>query len=174
MTTQPDERFPVEHPGEVRPPDLPWRANLLPRGLSGAAGLLFLVVGIVGLAMTGTSDFVGTSDNHELLVFHLNPLHSVVHIVVGALVLPGVISLRLSRLAGAVLLTAYGAAVLYGLLVAVFPDIDVLNLNVADNWLHFAAMLTGAIVLIWPPVDAEERGGVPPPARSAEPVAGSD
>lgn len=120
----------------------------LPEILGLAFGAVYLLVGIVGFFITGFDDFAGHGD-HTLLIFDINPLHNVVHIVIG------IAGLLLSRtLAGArtygwLLAVGYGAAFVYGL-VAVGEDWDILNINAADNVLHIATALVGLVIALLP------------------------
>ncbi|GAA3183117.1 DUF4383 domain-containing protein [Blastococcus jejuensis] len=123
-------------------------SRTLPEILGLAFGAVYLLVGIVGFFITGFDDFAGHGD-HTLLIFDINPLHNVVHIVIG------IAGLLLSRtLAGArtygwLLAVGYGAAFVYGL-VAVGEDWDILNINAADNVLHIATALVGLVIALLP------------------------
>ncbi len=44
-------------------------------------GAVYLVVGLAGFAVTGFSDFAG-HHHHPLLIFAVNPLHNLIHLVV--------------------------------------------------------------------------------------------
>ena len=46
-------------------------------------GAAYILVGLVGFALTGFSDFAAP-DGHLLLVFEINPLHNVVHLLIGS------------------------------------------------------------------------------------------
>ncbi len=117
----------------------PW-----PQVLGLAFGAIYLLVGIVGFFITGFRDFATHSDA-TLIVFDINPLHNIVHILIG------VAGLALSRtLAGAktfglLLLVGYGAAFVYGLF-ATGRDWDILNLNWADNILHILSAAVGGAI----------------------------
>jgi hypothetical protein len=117
----------------------PW-----PQVLGLAFGAIYLLVGIVGFFITGFDDFAGHT-NETLIVFRINPLHNIVHILIG------VVGLALSRtLVGAktfglLLLVGYGAAFVYGLF-ATGRSWDILNLNWADNILHIASALVGGAI----------------------------
>lgn len=123
-------------------------SRTLPEILGLAFGAVYLLVGIVGFFITGFDDFAGHGD-HTLLIFDINPLHNVVHIVIG------IAGLLLSRtLAGArtygwLLAVGYGAAFVYGL-VAVGEDWDILNINAADNVLHLGTALVGLVIALLP------------------------
>ena len=117
----------------------PW-----PQLLGLAFGAIYLLVGIAGFFVTAFRDFASPSDA-TLIVFDINPLHNIVHILIG------VAGLALSRtLAGAktfglLLLVGYGAAFVYGLF-ATGQDWDILNLNWADNILHIASAVVGGAI----------------------------
>ena len=119
----------------------PW-----PQVLGLAFGAIYLLVGIVGFFVTGFDNFAGHSDD-TLIIFDINPLHNIVHILIG------VAGLALSRtLAGAktfglLLLVGYGAAFLYGLF-ATGKDWDFLNLNWADNVLHLLTAAVGVVIAL--------------------------
>ena len=118
----------------------PW-----PQTLGLAFGAIYLLVGIVGFFVTGFDNFAGNEQHEMLLFFMINPLHNVVHVLIG------VVGLALSRtLAGAktfglLLAVGYGLAFVYGL-VAVGKDWDFLNINGADNVLHLLSALVGAAI----------------------------
>ena len=48
-------------------------------------GVVYLLIGIVGFAVTGFDDFASDTFGEKLLIFPLNPLHNLVHIAIGAL-----------------------------------------------------------------------------------------
>ena len=118
----------------------PW-----PQMLGLAFGAIYLLVGIVGFFITGFDNFASHNDDATLIVFDINPLHNIVHILIG------VAGLALSRtLAGAktfglLLLVGYGLAFVYGLF-ATGNDWDVLNLNCADKILHIASAIVGGAI----------------------------
>jgi hypothetical protein len=119
----------------------PW-----PQTLGLAFGAIYLLVGIVGFFVTGFDNFANNAQDHEmLLVFAINPLHNIVHILIG------VVGLALSRtLAGAktfglLLAVGYGLAFLYGV-IAVNAEWDILNINWADNVLHIGSAIVGGAI----------------------------
>ncbi|NKQ54813.1 DUF4383 domain-containing protein [Amycolatopsis sp. K13G38] len=132
--------------------------------LAGIVGLVYLAVGVVGFARTGFSDFTG-NQQQVLLGFMINPLHNLVHVVVGAIGLLAAASSGLSRTFGWVLFLAYGVVAIWGLMITgVISTNPVsglgnpLNLNAADNWLHIGSALVGLIIAIMP---ARKRVHVP-------------
>jgi Domain of unknown function (DUF4383) len=106
-------------------------------------GAIYVLIGIVGFFITGFSDFAG-SEGRTLILFDINPLHNVVHLVVGIAFLAAsrveATARTISTLVGAV----YLAVGLLGLFIAGTDDLNLLALNQADNVLH---LLSGAIAL---------------------------
>jgi uncharacterized protein DUF4383 len=124
-----------------------------PQTLALAFGVIYLLVGIVGFFITGFDGFVSNraADGNDdmLLFFMINPLHNVVHIVIG---LAGILLSRTlagARTYGWLLAVGYGAAFVYGLLAA-GKDWDFLNINAADNVLHIATAVIGLVIALGP------------------------
>lgn len=123
-----------------------------------AFGIVYLVVGLVGFAVTGFDNFAAET-NEKLIVFAINPLHNIAHIGVGALLLVGSgrheTAKSVNLMVGIVylLLAILGFA---GVLVE-----DLLNVNQADNFLHIG---TAALALYFGTAGAEMRTGA---ARTA-------
>lgn len=113
-------------------------------------GIVFLLVGIAGWFVTGFSGWTSTDESRQLLGFGVNPLHNVVHLLLGLL---GVLMWRTrggARGYGWILVIGYGAASVYGLIVVNQPHLNVLNINGADNGLHIGSTILGLIVALWP------------------------
>ena len=55
---------------------------------AGIVGVGYLLVGIAGFALTGVDGFAG-HEHHTLLIFAVNPLHNVVHVVLALVWLLG-------------------------------------------------------------------------------------
>jgi hypothetical protein len=126
------------------------RGKSVPEILGLAFGAVYLLVGIVGFFVTGFDNFAGNAQHEALLgIFMINPLHNIVHILIG------VAGLALSRtLAGArsfgwLLAVGYGAAFIYGL-IAIGQSWDFLNINTADNVLHLLSALVGLVIALLP------------------------
>ena len=117
----------------------PW-----PQMLGLAFGAVYLLVGIVGFFITGFDDFATHSDA-TLIVFDINPLHNIVHILIGVLGLALSRTLAGAKTFGLILLVGYGAAFIYGV-IAVDADWDFLNINWADNILHIVSALVGGAI----------------------------
>lgn len=110
-------------------------------------GALFTLTGLIGFAITGFDDFAGRT-GETLLGFEINPLHNIVHLVIG---LAGLALWRradTARTYGWVLFGGYGLAFFYGLAVAGKDSSDgnFLSLNGADNVLHLLGALAGLFI----------------------------
>jgi heme/copper-type cytochrome/quinol oxidase subunit 3 len=122
----------------------PW-----PQLLALVFGAVYLLVGIVGFFVTGFDDFASSHQHEMLLFFMINPLHNIVHIVIGLAGLLLARSLAGARTYGWLLAVGYAAAFLYGLF-AVGESWDFLNINAADNVLHLLTALVGLVIALGP------------------------
>ncbi|WP_097196814.1 DUF4383 domain-containing protein [Blastococcus aggregatus] len=132
------------------------RAMTWPQILGLAFGAVYLLIGIIGFFITGFDNFLGNENgqpahhvDENLLGFMINPMHNVVHILIGAVGLALSRTLAGARTYGWLLAIGYGAAFVYGL-VAVGEDWDFLNLNAADNVLHILTALVGLAIALGP------------------------
>jgi hypothetical protein len=122
----------------------PW-----PQLLALIFGAVYLLVGIVGFFITGFDNFADNSQHEMLLFFMINPLHNIVHIVIGVAGLLLARTLAGARTYGWLLAVGYGAAFVYGL-IAVGKSWDFLNINAADNVLHIATAAVGLLIALGP------------------------
>jgi hypothetical protein len=102
-------------------------------------GAVYVLVGLLGFAFTGFSNFAGTSDD-KLLLFGVNPLHNIVHLAVGALWLA---SSRTESSARAVSTLIGAVYLLVGVLGLFINGESDLNINQPDNALHLASAALG-------------------------------
>lgn len=116
-------------------------------------GVVYLAIGLVGFAVTGFDGFTEHDHSQTLLGFAINPLHNIVHIVIGVLGIALWSSPARARRYGWILAVGYGATFVYGLIVADDPDANVLNINGADNGLHLVSALAGLVIALWPARD---------------------
>ena len=104
-------------------------------------GVVYLLVGIVGFFVTGFDGFAA-EHGEKLVIFHLNPLHNIVHILLGVVWIGAASSHDAAKgvntLFGAVLLLVF----VLGLFDAKFLAID--GPGDPDNYLH---LVTGALSL---------------------------
>jgi hypothetical protein len=124
------------------------RGRTVPEMLGLAFGAIYLLVGIVGFFVTGFDDFAGHTDE-TLLIFDINPLHNIVHLLIGVAGLLLSRTLSGARTFGWLLAIGYGAAFIYGL-IAAGEDWDFLNINAADNVLHILSALVGLVIALMP------------------------
>lgn len=112
------------------------------RAFAGIFGAVYLLVGLVGFAATGFSGFAAASGD-TLILFELNPLHNIVHILVGALLLAGAGQAALAKPIVLLVGIVYAVVGVLGFF-AVGESWNILALNTADNFLHLA---TAAVAL---------------------------
>ena len=103
-------------------------------------GIVYLLVGLAGFVVTGGVSFAAT-EGEPLLVFDVNPLHNIVHLLIGAALL---IAARTSVRAAKGTNTTVGAVYLLVGILGLFlvgSSANILALNGADNVLHFASAI---------------------------------
>ena len=129
------------------------RGMTWPQQLALAFGVIYTLIGIIGFFVTGFGDFFGNVNgatmehDHTLLGFMINPMHNVVHILIGVAGIALSRTLSGARTYGWLLAVGYGAAFLYGQ-IAIDKDWDFLNLNWADNILHLVTALVGLVIAL--------------------------
>lgn len=117
-----------------------WLRSLRDRPLNEAFGFVFggvyAVVGIVGFAVTAGVGFAA-SRGGELIVFELNPLHNIVHLLVGGLFIAGAaMGVRRARAVNTLIGAVYLVVGVAGLFL-VGETYNILAINQPDNALHF-------------------------------------
>lgn len=122
--------------------------------LAALAGIAFIVFGVVGFTRTGVGDW---STHSFVLGFAVNPLHNLVHVVVGVLGLLMALGSGTARLYGWLLFLGYAALFVWGLMItgilAQNPAEQFGNplaLNTNDNWLHLGLALFGLLLAVLP------------------------
>ncbi|MDV6011386.1 DUF4383 domain-containing protein [Haloechinothrix sp. LS1_15] len=107
-------------------------------------GAVYLLVGLVGFAVTAGTGFAAADGSH-LLVFEVNPLHNLVHIGVGVLL--GLAAWRGAKYAMGANGLVGGVYLLVGVAGLFITDshLNILALNHADNVLHLAS---AAVLLV--------------------------
>lgn len=107
-------------------------------------GAVYVVVGLLGFAVTSGVGFIATEGGLLLGVFEVNPLHNIAHILIGgALLVAGLASASAAKAVN----TTIGAVYLLLGIVGFFlagTAANILALNTADHFLHLAS----AIVLL--------------------------
>lgn len=101
-------------------------------------GAVYILVGLLGFAVTAGVGFLATEGGDLLGIFEVNPLHNIVHLLIGAALLIGGLS---SVSAAKAVNTTVGAVYLLLGIVGFFiadSTLNILALNTADHFLHLA------------------------------------
>ena len=106
-------------------------------------GVVYLLIGIVGFAVTGFNDFASEIYGEKLLIFPLNPLHNLVHIAIGGLWLYGSKDFPTAKSVNTIVGVAYLLTAVLGF-AGVLTFLAIEDASSADNWLHLAS---GALAL---------------------------
>jgi uncharacterized membrane protein YuzA (DUF378 family) len=133
-----------------------------------AIGVIYTLIGLLGFLVTSFDNFAAETDK-TLLGFELNPLHNLIHLVIGVAGLIMWRRLDTARTYGWLLAVGYGAVFVYGLFAAGDHDINFLSINGADNGLHLVSALAGLAIALWP-----TRRGVQGGTRAATNEHGGD
>src|SRR5919107_5783520 len=150
---------------DVSTADLPGaghRGTTWPQQLALAFGVVYTLIGVIGFFITGFGDFFGNANgmpmehDETLLGFMINPMHNVVHILIGVAGIALSRTLRGARTYGWLLAVGYGAAFVYGL-IAVGQTWDFLSINAADNVLHLLTAVVGLVIALGPVRTAVDR-----------------
>jgi ABC-type transport system involved in multi-copper enzyme maturation permease subunit len=121
----------------------------IPRMLALAVGIIYTLIGILGFFVTGFDNFAAETDQ-TLLGFEINPLHNIVHLLIGLAGLALSRTLATARTYGWLLAIGYGAVFIYGLFAVNNSDLNFLSLNTADNILHLVSTLVGLAIALFP------------------------
>lgn len=121
-------------------------------------GAVYTLVGLAGFAVTGLENFASNTDK-TLLGFELNPLHNIVHLVIGLAGLAMWRRFDTARTYGWALAVGYGAVFVYGLVAVGNDDPNILSLNTADNGLHLGTALVGLVMALAPAAATRRTSG---------------
>lgn len=102
-------------------------------------GIVYLLVGAVGFAVTGLSNFASDT-NTQLIIFDINPLHNIVHLAIGAALLGASASNRISGPVNGVVGGTYIVVALIGL-TGILTFLSINAGLVPDFFLHLASGL---------------------------------
>lgn len=104
-------------------------------------GAVYIVVGLLGFAVTSGVDFIATEGELLLGVFAVNPLHNIAHLLIGAaLLIAGLLSVRAAKSVNVVIGATYLLLGVAGFFL-VGTALNILALNTADHFLHLASAL---------------------------------
>lgn len=114
-------------------------------------GAVYLLVGLLGFAVTGGVGFVATKGGLLLGIFEVNPLHNVAHLLIGAvLLIAGLTRVAAAKAANITIGAVYLLLGIVGFFL-VGTGANILALNTPDHFLH----LVSAIVLLGVGLGAE-------------------
>ncbi|WP_336661029.1 DUF4383 domain-containing protein [Leucobacter sp. USHLN153] len=111
-------------------------------------GAVYVLVGLLGFAVTGGVGFVATEGGLLLGIFEVNPLHNIAHLLIGAvLLLAGLANVRAAKGANGTVGAVYLLLGIVGFFIA-DTAANILALNTADHILHLASALVLLVVAI--------------------------
>ena len=114
-------------------------------------GGVYLLVGLLGFAVTGGVGFIATEGGLLLGIFEVNPLHNVAHLLIGgALLIAGLASAKAAKVVNITVGATYLLLGIAGFFL-VGTAANILALNTFDHFLHLAS----ALVLLGVGVGAE-------------------
>jgi hypothetical protein len=99
-------------------------------------GVVYLAVAVAGFSLTGFSDFAG-EHHHTLLIFAVNPLHNVIHLVLAVGWLAAAPRHRAARLANLAFGVVLGLVTVLGF-VGGMGMLGMSGIAEPDNFLHLA------------------------------------
>jgi Domain of unknown function (DUF4383) len=115
-----------------------------------AFGILYVIAGLAGFLVTGFRGFAA-AEGATLVVFGLNPLHNIVHMLIGGAWIAASMSESSARVVSLAIGFTLGLVSVLGFVGALrFLAID--NLADPDNFLH---LVTAALALYFGSVGAE-------------------
>jgi hypothetical protein len=121
---------------QTRPAATGVRAWTPAQRFAAAFGVVYLLVGVAGFALTGVTDF--SDHNHAtLLIFAVNPLHNIIHLALGIAWLAAAPRHRTARLANLAIGVVLGLVTVLGF-VGVTDILGMSGFADPDNFLHLA------------------------------------
>jgi hypothetical protein len=104
-------------------------------------GAVYILVGLLGFAVTGGVEFLATEGGLLLGIFMVNPLHNIAHLLIGAaLLIAGLASARAAKTVNIIVGAAYLLLGIVGFFL-VGTALNILALNTFDHFLHLASAL---------------------------------
>lgn len=100
-----------------------------------AFGVVYLFIGLLGFAITGFDNFAGSVFGEKLVIFPVNPLHNIVHIVIGGIWLVASSKHATSKRANTIIGVVYALVAALGF-AGVLKFLAIAGASSADNWLH--------------------------------------
>ena len=108
-------------------------------------GLIYLVGGILGFFITSATPFTSPEGSTVIGLFEVNPLHTLIHLVLGVILLvSGLVGPRAARVANLLVGAVFAILGIFGFILLGAPQANFLAINGADDVLHWAT----AVVLL--------------------------
>jgi tryptophan-rich sensory protein len=101
-------------------------------------GVIYVLVGIAGFFVA--SEFIGEAPDDKLIVFPVNHMHNIVHILIGGALLFGSTRADLAKSVNLIVGIAYALVAVLGFIGVVTPDL-INDQGVADDFLHLATAI---------------------------------
>ena len=111
-------------------------------------GIAFVVAGVWGFVETGFGDWTATEVDTAVLWFEVNPLHNLVHLLVGGGLVAGAATGETPSRIVTLLVAVVYAVVGFGGFWAEGQEWNHLAVNTADNWLHLGTAALGFAAVI--------------------------
>lgn len=119
-------------------------------------GVVYLAIGVIGFAFSGFDDFADANPDNEMLGFHINGLHNLVHIAIGAVLIGAASAHASAKSANLVVGVVLLLVALIGFIEKPTTVLEWLNIfdgsSDPDNFLH---LVTGAAGVLFGTVAAE-------------------
>ena len=130
-------------------------------------GAVYVLVGLLGFAVTSTVGFVATSGGLLLGIFEVNPLHNIAHLIIGAaLLVGGLTSIRAAKATNGTVGAVYLLLGIIGFFL-VGTNANILALNTADHFLHLASAILLLAVALGTERNVASRATAPAQRRAA-------
>ena len=111
-------------------------------------GSFYLVLGLFGFMVTGSSSFTGFDPQHNIAGMTVNPLQNVLHLLIGGVGIGAYVGPSVARLYGVGLFLFCGALCVIGLIAG--GDANFLNVDQGANAVHGLTAVLGALIAVLP------------------------
>lgn len=101
-------------------------------------GAVYVLVGIAGFFVA--SEFTGGQAGDKLIVFPVNHMHNIVHLLIGGALLFGSTRADLAKSVNLIVGVAYALVAVLGFMEVITPDL-INDRGVADDFLHLATAI---------------------------------
>ena len=101
-------------------------------------GAVYVLVGIAGFFVA--SEFTGGTADDKLILFPVNHMHNIVHLLIGGALLFGSTRADLAKTVNLVVGVAYALVAILGFMDVITPDL-INDRGVADDFLHLATAI---------------------------------